>query len=183
MNDSTPLSPEAFDALLVAIQPRLRSYIAALLGGWSAVDDITQDVTMVLIQKRETFQPNSNFVAWAFKVAYFKATTWRRDLQREGRVMLSETFFQSAAAIAESHLTEKSDIHLALDDCLAKLPAHDQELVHLKYIEKVSLTSHAALSGRKVNALHQSISRIRLALRECIRRQLSNPSPTHRGLP
>src|SRR6478736_9185599 len=113
-DDSQPLPAEEFDALLVAVQPRLRAYVASLLGGWTAVDDIVQDVSMVLIQKRETFEPNSNFPAWAFRVAYFKATTWRRDMQREGRVMFSETFFQTAAAIAEDHFADRPHVDEAL---------------------------------------------------------------------
>src|SRR6478609_9037419 len=156
-DDSQPLPAEEFDALLIAVLPRLRGYVAALVGGWNAVDDIVQEVSIVLIQKRETFEPNSNFAAWAFRVDYFKATTWRRDRQREGRVMFSETFFQSAAAIAEEHFAERPHVDEALAHCLDKLPPQDRELIRLKYGERVSLTSQAAASDRKSNTLHKAV--------------------------
>lgn len=171
------LAPETFDALLVAVQPRLRGYVASLLGGWAAVEDVVQDTCVVLLQKRDTFEDGTNFTAWAFRVAYFTATSWRRDLQREGRVMFSETFFQHAAAMAESHFTEASGVHDALGRCLEKLEPNDRDLLHLKYVERASLTDHAQAGGRNANAVHKTISRIRLALRECIRRQLDESTP------
>lgn len=178
MDSSNPLQTTEFDALLIDIQPRLRAYLSTLLGSWTAVDDIAQEVNMVLIQKRESFREDGNFVAWAFRVAYFKATTWRRDMQREGRVMFSETFFQHAASIAEAHFTETTGVHDALGRCLEKLPPDERKLLHLKYVDRVCLTKHAESGGRKANALHKTISRVRLALRQCIQRQLEE-SPTH----
>lgn len=170
--DSVVLSPEGFDAALVDVRPRLRAYVASLLGGWNAVDDIVQDVCVVLIQKRESFEFGTNFTAWAFRVAYFKATTCRRDMLREGKVMFSEIFFQSVAAMAEDHFTERPPIHDALSSCLEQLPTRDRELIHLKYADGVSLTRHAAASGLTAGALHKTISRIRMTLRLCIRRKL-----------
>jgi RNA polymerase sigma-70 factor, ECF subfamily len=170
--DTAVLAPATFDALLVEVLPRLRGYVASLLGGWAAVEDVVQDACMVMLQKRDTFEAGTNFTAWAFRVAYFTATSWRRDMQREGRVMFSDTFFQHAAAIAEGHFTEASGIHDALGLCLQKLPPDDRDLLHLKYVEQVSLTEHAQASGRNANAVHKTISRIRLALRQCIRRHL-----------
>lgn len=178
MDSSNPLQTTEFDALLIDIQPRLRAYLSTLLGSWTAVDDIAQEVNMVLIQKRDSFREDGNFVAWAFRVAYFKATTWRRDMQREGRVMLSETFFQYAASIAEAQFTETTGIHDALRHCLEKLPQDDRKLLQLKYVDRICLTKHAEAGGRKANALHKSVSRIRLALRQCIQRQLDKSPPT-----
>lgn len=161
-----------FDALLVAVQPRLRAYVTTLLGGCSAVDDIVQDTCVVLIQKRELFEPGTNFTAWAFRVAYFKAAGWRRDMQREGRVMLTEPTFQAVAAIAEARFSERPPIADALSKCLAELPARDQELIRIKYADGVSLTQHAAETTRNANALHKAISRVRLVLRACVDRRL-----------
>jgi len=53
-------------------------------------------------------------------------------------------------------------------------------LVRLKYGERVSLADHAGENGRKANTLHKTISRIRLVLRECIRRQMNTDPPTRR---
>ena len=91
--------------------------------------------------------------------------------------MFSETFFQAAAAIAEEHFAERPPVDEALAMCLGKLPHQDRELVRLKYGERVSLTNQAEASDRKANTVHKTLSRIRLVLRECIRRQMDSDSP------
>lgn len=167
-----------FDAILADAQPRIRGYLASILGGWADVDDLLQDTNLVLIQKRNEFRPGTNFIAWAFRVAYFKATTWRRDRSREGRVVLRENEFQEIAAAAEQHFAKQPSIIEALNRCVARLPDEDQELIRIKYVEKRSLASHAAAIGCRPNSLHKSISRLRLVLRNCVRKSMaSHPGP------
>lgn len=177
IDEHPALAPLEFDAQLAAAQPRLRGYLASILGSWSDVDDLVQETNLVLITKRDDFTAGSNFIAWAFRVAYFKATTWRRDRLREGRVVLSEIAFQDFAAEAEAHFSNRPPVVDALAGCLRSLPARDQELVRAKYVESQSLVDLAASMGCSANSLHKSISRIRLALRKCLARNLRNPRP------
>lgn len=166
-----------FDALLADAQPRLRGYVAAILGAWSDVDDMVQETNLVLVAKRETFEPGTNFIAWAFRVAYFKATTWRRDRMREGRVTLSEFAFQEIAAHAGEHFEERPSLEAALAECLKRLPPKEREVVNAKYVERIPLVNLTATFGCSANSLHKVISRVRLALRKCIEKNLQHPSP------
>ncbi|BCU76503.1 sigma-70 family RNA polymerase sigma factor [Luteolibacter sp. LG18] len=165
------LSEEEFHQLLAASQPRLKGYVASILGGWSDVDDIVQETNLVLLQKQGVFEAGTNFISWAFRVAYFKATTWRRDRQREGRVVFSEHAFQELAAHAEERFHNRGNPGEALAECLKRLPAQERELVEVKYAQRRSLVDHARTLGCSAQSLHKRISRIRLALRECMRRQ------------
>ncbi|MFD0893072.1 sigma-70 family RNA polymerase sigma factor [Luteolibacter ambystomatis] len=169
--DPPRLSEQEFDLLLAAAQPRLRGYVASILGGWSDVDDLVQETNLVLIQKQGVFEAGTNFISWAFRVAYFKATTWRRDRQREGRVVFSETAFQELAAHAEERFTTRDGSSETLAECLKRLPAQERELVEVKYVQRQSLVDHARTLGCSAQSLHKRISRIRLALRDCMRRQ------------
>lgn len=171
------LSPMEFDAHLAAAQPRLRGYLAAILGGWSDVDDLVQETNLVLIMKRDDFRAGTNFIAWAFRVAFFKATTWRRDRMREGRVVLSEIAFQDIAAEAEAHFAIRPPVIDALAQCLKNLPANERALVNAKYVDRQSLVDIAAKLGCSANSLHKSISRIRLALKKCLAQNLRHNRP------
>ncbi|HEX7262240.1 MAG TPA: sigma-70 family RNA polymerase sigma factor [Luteolibacter sp.] len=163
-----------FDSLLAAAQPRLRGYIAAILIGMgSDVDDLVQETNMVLWHKREHFSVGTSFIAWAFRVAYFKATTWRRDRLREGRVFFSEEAFPQIAALAQEHFTNRPGIDDALEDCMGKLPTKDRELVQIKYGERKSLVDHAEATGDSAQTVRKRLSRIRLVLRKCVDQQLS----------
>lgn len=171
--DEQPTLPSLeFDALLAAAQPRLRGYIVSILGAWSDVDDLVQETNLVLVMKRENFIGGTNFIAWAFRIAYFKATTWRRDRLREGRVVLSETAFQEIAAQAEERFIERQPMADALAECLKRLPPRERDLVKSKYVEGHSLVDLAESLGCSANSLHKTISRIRLALRNCLHKNL-----------
>lgn len=166
-----PVPAEEFDALLAAAQPRLRGYIVSILGGWSDVEDLVQETNLVLLRKRESFEAGSNFIAWAFRVAYFKATTWRRDRNRENRVVFGDALFHEMAELAEQRFTENEPPSAALQECLKQLSPREQELVHVKYVQQRSLVEHAEATGTSAQALHKAISRIRLALRHCLEKR------------
>lgn len=177
-DDGKQASFPGFDAMLLDAQPRLRGYLASILGGWVDVDDLLQETNLVLVKKQEDFKSGTNFIAWAFRVAYFKATTWRRDRSREGRVILSDHGFQELALVAEEYFSTLPPRMGALRQCLAELPAGDQELVRRNYFDKEPLTAIA--SGWRVasNTLHKRMSRIRLVLRACLeRRERRESSP------
>lgn len=171
------LSSQEFDALLADAQPRLRGYVASILGAWSDVDDIVQEANLVMVIKRDDFEAGTNFIAWAFRIAYFKATTWRRDRMREGRVVLSEAAFQNVAAHAEAHFTDRTPVVDVLAKCLKLLPPHERNLVNAKYVDHRSLVELATARGCSANSLHKAISRIRLALRKCVSQNLKRPQP------
>lgn len=168
-------SPDAkeFDALLAEAQPRLKGYVASILGGWSDVDDLVQETNMVLLHKRDTFELGTNFIAWAFRVAYFKATTWRRDRMREGRVVLGEHALQEIAGYAGEYFTTFGPVAEELEHCLKLLPPDERELVHVKYVERTSLVDHATAIGVSAISLQKKISRIRMVLRACLRKRLA----------
>lgn len=167
-----------FDALMADAQPRLRGYIASILGGWADVDDIVQETNLVLAMKRETFEAGTSFIAWAFRVAYFKATTWRRDRLRAGRVVVfGEAAFQDVASAAEAFFTERPPVLDALAECLQRLPPREREIVTAKYVDRQSLVDMAAIRRCSANSLHKTISRIRLALRKCVTETLNRDHP------
>jgi RNA polymerase sigma-70 factor (ECF subfamily) len=176
-DEQSTLSSLEFDALLADAQPRLRGYLASILGAWSDVDDLVQETNLVLVLKRHTFESGTNFIAWAFRVAYFKATTWRRDRMREGRVVLGEVAFQDVAAQAEAHFSDRPPVVDALAKCLQLLPPRERELISAKYVDRRSLVDLAAARGCSANSLHKAISRIRLALRKCISQTLQHKHP------
>lgn len=182
--EPAPEDPQAgaadadFEALLADAQPRLRGYVASILGGHSDADDVVQETNLILAAKKDSFKAGTNFMAWAFRIAFFKATTWRRDRLRAGRVVVfGEAAFQDVAAAAEEYFTERPPVLDALADCLQSLPASQRELITAKYFNRQALVDLAASCGCSANSLHKMISRIRLALRKCVSETLKRERP------
>jgi RNA polymerase sigma-70 factor (ECF subfamily) len=63
---------EQFIRIVASHEARLRCYVLSLVPRWADADEIMQEVNVVLWQKFEQFQPDSNFFAWACQIARFK---------------------------------------------------------------------------------------------------------------
>jgi RNA polymerase sigma-70 factor (ECF subfamily) len=165
------------------LQPDLRAYAGSLLGRPEWVEDIVQDANLYLLENAGDFTPGTNFRAWAYSAVYFKVLAWRRDQMRNREDLFSEptleVISQAAAQAEPDSYNPRLD---ALKVCLAKLPAEDRAMLEWKYVEQRKLSDLALRQSGTANTYHQKLSRLRLALRACIRKQLarvppSNPSP------
>lgn len=156
------------------LQAGLKEYISGLLGGADGVDDLVQETNLFLWEQRGEFVMGSNFRAWALRVAWFKVMAERRDRAREGRVVFSEALLEQLSQRAEERMVE-ADVRLgALRRCLDKSRPQDRKILEWKYARHGSLTELAEANGCAPNAMHKIISRLRLALRHCVEKQLGN---------
>ena len=156
------------------LRPALRGYILSLLPDRHACDDVVQETCLFLWDRRAEFQSGTNFKAWAFKAAWFKVLTHRRDMQRRKLVCFSEDVLERISRAAEAMSDEADHRLAALQHCVSQLPADSRKLLRLKYHDRLSLAAHARKLGVKPNQIQKSLSRIRIALRHCIESRLSS---------
>lgn len=163
---------EILGAQIEELRPALKGYVLSLLPDRDACEDVVQETCLFLWDRRGEFEPGSNFRAWAFKAAWFKVLTHRREMQRRKLVSFSEDVLERISRASEQ-FAESADQRLAaLSQCVASLPLESQQLLRLRYLDRVSLTAHAKELGVKPNQIQKSLSRIRIALRQCIENRL-----------
>lgn len=163
---------EALAAEIRALQSGLKEYVAGLLGGGDGVEDLVQETNLFLWERRGEFVAGTNFRAWAMRVAWFKVMAERRDRARSGRVVFSEPMLEMLMARAEERLPEADFRLKALRHCLDRSRPQDRRLLDWKYGRGSSLTDLAQATGCAATAIHKTISRLRLALRHCVEKQL-----------
>jgi len=173
----TPLKkpePSAdFATLLASHRRQIQAFLLSLTGSSSAADDLTQETSLVLWEKRADYDPSGNFHAWAFQTAFFLAQNHRRRLLRqERRELPGDELFEriAAASVPETGEIEEARAQ-ALRHCLGKLSEAHRELLLRRYLDGTTLEtlSSEAISNR--NALAQKLFRIKRTLIECINRQ------------
>lgn len=164
-----------FEHLLDEAQGGLRAYLTSLLGTAADVDDVLQETNLFLWERWRDFEPGSSFRTWSFRVAYFKALACRRDRIRRDRLEFSEATIQRIAARASERFQETEERHAALEHCLSRMRRQDRALLAIRYTRGFSLTDYARGQGKSPDAVHKAISRLRLALRQCIDRHLKHP--------
>lgn len=153
-------------------QPRLRAFICCLLVRQNDVDDLLQEVNAVLWEKADEFRPETDFWAWASQIARFKGFNQIRKYGRE-RLVFDVAMLERMAAVAEQRLSQLEDRRAALEHCLNKLAPAQRQLIDLRYVDGYALERIAAVIGRPVGSIGQTLYRIRGALLDCIEQQIS----------
>jgi RNA polymerase sigma-70 factor, ECF subfamily len=147
---------------------RLYGYIFTLLRNHQDAQDVFQQTSLVLWEKFDEYQPDTNFVTWACTVARFKALDFQKQ-QRRYRVHFSEAF---QLRLSEVHAgipaDEFHDRGVALEQCIEKLPPDQRDLLRECFAGDRSVSSVATERGRTRHSVYSSLRNIRKKLLECV---------------
>lgn len=162
-----------FAALLERHTGRLLTYINALLLNWDDAEDVFQECCLVLWSRFDEFQPGTNFLAWALRVAQHKAMDFKKARSRRQAFFNQQLQDLLIAEVTDARYQVDDEGLAALIDCIEKLGESDRRLLQLCYGEGVRVREVAAQLGRSPQSVHNSLRRIRLVLLGCIKRALN----------
>lgn len=170
MNDESRTNE--FLAMYANGQRRIYAYIRAQVLSPTDADDVFQDTVTVLWRKFAEYQPGTDFVRWACRIARFEVLSHHRHRRR----MLSLLSEEVVDAVAERVL-DLSDTTVAraeaLNDCVQLLSPRDHELLGLRYQTAQSVKEIAASVHRTESAVYKSLQRIHDELYDCVERKLT----------
>lgn len=184
MADSSPPSPEstnegtqteAFLRLLGEHERRLAIYVTGLIGCPQDAQDILQEGKVIMWRNFDSFEPGTNFPAWARKILFHQILAYRRRTKRDAlRQPLNEATLVLLNDASESAIREKRWIHRerALQQCLLKLSEEHQKVVQMRYRDEASIEKIAHRVDRTEGAVYRLLSRLRRSLFECVENQL-----------
>jgi RNA polymerase sigma-70 factor, ECF subfamily len=164
--------PESRDfiELMTEFQPRLYGYILSLSGNPDAANDVLQEANVVLWKQSGQFTPGSNFKAWAFRIAHFQFMAYRQKQLRD-KVLFNEELLSKLASEAKEMDDTYEERAVALEQCLARMPARSREAIHLRYVDELNIEQMATRLQRNSNAIYQILFRARRWLIECVQKQ------------
>ncbi len=164
---------EMFLRTLAEHERWLAAYVYSLVARAADADDILQECKVTLWKRFSTFTPGTNFRAWARTIALHQVLNYRRSEQRRPWSVLDREFIEAVAAEIDrrSDLLERTSD--SLHHCLRKLPEAHRAIVVWRYYDECEIDEIAAKTGRTIEAVYRLLSRIRVALNECIHRQLA----------
>jgi RNA polymerase sigma-70 factor len=174
----TPPSPESpevnreeFDRLFSRNARRIYGFIMTLVFSHHDAEEVFQNTSVVLWNKFGEFQPNSNFFAWASKVAYYEVLNFMK--QRRRSRMLSEDSIDLLANAAIALSDDSSRRQDALEDCLTRLNPTDRDLLQARYYHQRPPKQIATMQSRSVDSVYRALSRIHNLLLTCVQRNLA----------
>lgn len=166
----------AFVCELIAVQPDLRGFIAHLMPFPDARADILQEVNLLVWEKRDQFEPGTNFRGWVFRFARNVTMKHQKRARREKRLVFSPETLELLADDFEREDPRIDERLPVLRRCLAKLEAEDRKLLLARYTRHGAVEKLAQESQRTAASLRGLLFRLRIALRRCVERELKGVS-------
>lgn len=155
---------DQFRSDMVRLIPSLRAFARGLCRNPDLADDLTQEAMMRAWASRQTFTPGTNFRAWMFRILrnhYYGAS---RKLRRETSLdpeMAERTLVQAA--------TQEQSLHLDdVDAAMAKLPAHQAEVLWLIAGAGMSYDDAADIVGVGIGTIKSRLNRARIGIKAII---------------
>jgi len=163
-----------FAAQLTAAQGRLYAYILSLLPDRDSAADVLQDANRVLLEKAGDFEPGTNFMAWAFRIAHFEVLAARKRRARSRDCVLDDELIDQLADETARRDDRYDDERAALARCMQRLSPRQKRLIEARYEQDMTVQDAADMLAIKPNTAAQALHRARLDLLECIRQFLAS---------
>jgi RNA polymerase sigma-70 factor (ECF subfamily) len=170
---SKPTDQHQLIDLITEYQGRLFGFLFSILGNPDQANEVLQETNLVLWKKSSKFQLGTNFKAWSFRIASLQAMAYRQKQIRDRLVFDDDLFHDMVQEATQSDRDDELD---ALQICLSNLPEKQSKMVHLRYLDRMSIRDVADAIGKKENAVMQTLFRVRKALSECIQQRVLKTS-------
>lgn len=153
--------------LIGSCQRSLLMYLLGLLGSQDLAEEALQNTHLVLWRKRAEYQPNTNFFAWACRIAHLEACALRR--QRGHKVaVFSDVFMNDVSADLEAAVQQPNSVEAFLKECLEFLDIQDRNLLDQRYADGATTQSVANSLSQSARTVYRNLERIHQRLFECV---------------
>lgn len=167
------LSEQEILRVLMKSRDRIAASAWVVVRDAHAAEDIFQNVVIKAMTKEVIFDAIGAVLSWAFITARREGIDWIRrhrnelpSLDTEILELLEREWL--SAGNREDSRTE------ALRECLKELPEKSRRLLHLRYCDGHACHDVAEKLGAGLDAIYKRLSRLHLALKECVEVRLAD---------
>lgn len=162
--------------LLNGAHALLLRYIMSLVVNRHDAEDVLQRASVVMWRRFATFEPGTDFIAWATTVTFYEVRNFQRVTGRSP-LAFDNDLMQTLAAERAQHVRQWSPRMDALEHCVEKLDPASRELVDAVYTRGIEVGALAREQGRAAQTIYNKLNFVRRALAECVQRQLAEAAP------
>lgn len=158
---------DAFGVLYERYYDRIYTYVYYRTGNSHDAEDLTARIFMRAMHHIGKFEQRGvPFAAWLYRIAHNLVANWHRDQSRRQIVSLDDVLqWQSSASQPEFEIELLEDRD-ALIAAIRRLPIDRQELLVLKFVDRLSNREIGAILERSEGAIKSLYHRTLLSLRE-----------------
>ncbi len=162
-------NPAAFGKLYEIYVEKIYNYVYYRIGNHQEAEDLTAKV----FHRALNHIPNYNnkgvpFAAWLYRIAHNLVANWHRDHKRRQVVALEQVTLSGDQKSNPHHAAERVNEQELLLAAIQKLSPERQELLTLKFIERMSNADIGQLMGRSEGAIKSLYHRTLVSLKELL---------------
>lgn len=168
--------PTAFGELYTRYVNKIYNYVYYRTGNHHDAEDLTSRVFFRALAHIGNYTDRGvPFSAWLYRIAHNLVANWHRDRGRKQVVPLDEHITSSMKFDAPEAVTESNEEEDQLLRSIRELPEDRQQLLLLKFVERLSNAEIGAIMDRTEGAIKSLYHRTLLALRSDIESQDQTP--------
>lgn len=172
MKQSENVNHGEFIKLFASVQPALHRYICSLLPHFGEAEDILQEVAVTSWEKFSSYDPSHSFQSWVFGIARNKVLHSKRRFCRTQNLLNSAFELKAEEYFREQSLSFQEERQDALNRCVDTLDEAQQQILHLRYKEKLPSDHIGEKLKRSAEQVRTQLCRLRSVLKTCINNRL-----------
>jgi RNA polymerase sigma-70 factor (ECF subfamily) len=158
---------EAFGELYNRHVTRIYNYIYYRTGDYQDAEDLTARVFQRALRHVGRFKDQGvPFSAWLYRIAHNLVANWHRDRSRRPVVALEDHVADTSTSTHPEVLAMVEEENRMLLAAVRRLPDDRQQLLILKFVERMSNAEIGEIMGRTEGAIKSLYHRTLIALRE-----------------
>ena len=151
---------------------KVYNYTYYRMGDPSEAEDLTARVFVQAMNHLPRYRDRGLPIsAWLYKIAHNLIANWHRDNGRRKIVPLEDHVAHAIQAEEPEHATENREEQAQLLSAVRELPPLRQQLVILKFVERLSNAEIGTILGRSEGAVKSLYHRTLLSLRAMMQKQ------------
>lgn len=168
----TPSPRDDVQKLFIRNASVIRGFILSLLPVRELVDDVFHDVFLVVVDKADSFEPGSDFLAWVYVISRHKVLQAMTKLRGKRTSVLAPEVMEALIADAPTESFSEDTVD-ALKQCVDALAPAARKMVQMRYQEALKPSEIAERMSIGTNSIYVTLSRARTLLRQCIKHRLA----------
>jgi len=164
---TAPDDPDAFGELYERYMRKMYNYIYYRTGNVQDAEDLTAKVFQRAFRHVHRFEDKGvPFSAWLYRIAHNLVANWHRDHSKRTMVPLEHYHRDEGAGIHPEKEAIAGERTAELLSVLRELPEDRQQLLILKFVERLSNAEIGAIMGRTEGAVKSLYHRTLTSLRK-----------------
>lgn len=156
---------EHFAFLLERYSQPVFSLIIKIVGSREDAEELTQDVFMKAFRSLDSFQRNSSFSTWLYRIAYNTAISATRKRKNEWITIEESIVGEFDEEDGSSGVEDMNEEQICcLEKALEQLPFDERTLILLFYMQNKSIEDIATIADLSISNVKTKLHRIRKKL-------------------